>query len=479
MIGETYRVGVARKSITPKLGIRLTGYAVREGVSRGVDEPLTLSVLAVRGGDTVVLLVAADLCLIDLEFAARLREHCAKAAEISAAHVLVNVSHTHCTPGIGRYVSGDTPEQLALQGIYWKRVLRAARDATRTALSNLQVARLSTGWGECRGNINRRQATGDQGVILGGNPAGVCDNSVGVLRFDALDGRPIAIVFRYSCHPVTLGPRTNRVSPDFVGPARDLVESALRCPALFLQGAAGNVNPNTGIGQDADDSPQVDEDKKRLGSALGGEVLKVAQGLRTHRRRAEPRLINSVAVYWLYEYEQIPIGPEGRVSVSEEFLELPLIPFPGLADVEMEREAWAARLREAREAGGGEWRVNPMLRFDHWAQVRLDAARNGPNPATVRFPIQAIRIGDVRIVALPFEVMSETGLTLRSALGADTFVLGYSNGIVTYLPTPEISAEGGMESKLGYKAYYLPAEIPGDWEPRIRRAVTEQFRNLP
>jgi len=47
--------------------------------------------------------------------------------------------------------------------------------------------------------------------------------------------------------------------------------------------------------------------------------------------------------------------------------------------------------------------------------------------------------------------MSETGLVLREALGQNTFVLGFSNGLVSYLPTPEVSREGGMEAKLGYK----------------------------
>ena len=64
--------------------------------------------------------------------------------------------------------------------------------------------------------------------------------------------------------------------------------------------------------------------------------------------------------------------------------------------------------------------------------------------------------------------MAETGLALREALGPDTFVLGFSNGIVSYLPTTEISEEGGMEAKLGYKAYLLPSEVPGTWEPAIR-----------
>ena len=51
MTNELYMAGVARADITPPVGIRLIGYTVREGVSQGVDEPLTATVLVLRGGD--------------------------------------------------------------------------------------------------------------------------------------------------------------------------------------------------------------------------------------------------------------------------------------------------------------------------------------------------------------------------------------------------------------------------------------------
>src|SRR6185295_15206479 len=166
---------------------------------------------------------------------------------------------------------------------------------------------------------------------LGEDPKGVCDHSVGVFRVDKLDGTPLAVAFRYSCHTVTLGPRTNLISPDYPGAARAVIERSMGCPSLFLQGCAGNVNPATGIGQDPDDSPLLRDDKNRLGQMLGGEVLKVCGTLRTHRRRKQPELVHSVAVYWLYQYENISPGQEGTIHVTEKEMKLPLAPFPVLA----------------------------------------------------------------------------------------------------------------------------------------------------
>ena len=54
--------------------------------------------------------------------------------------------------------------------------------------------------------------------------------------------------------------------------------------------------------------------------------------------------------------------------------------------------------------------------------------------------------------------------------------LGYTNGMISYLPTPEISREGGMEATLAYKAYFIPSELPGDWEPEFKRRALELLR---
>ncbi|MFZ4483603.1 MAG: neutral/alkaline non-lysosomal ceramidase N-terminal domain-containing protein [Chthoniobacterales bacterium] len=464
--------GVAAGDITPGLGIQLTGYAVREGGAKSVDEPLVLQALVLRdeAGATAVIL-AADICVIDVEHARRLRAAAASAAGTTEAHVLLNVNHSHSAPGIGSYTAAFPAEQRRLHEGYWTRLLDTTAATVRAAVGRLEPARMASGWGECHGNVNRRQRDPGGDIVLGENPAGPCDRSVGVVRFDDTDGRPLAVLFRYSCHTVTLGPRTNRISPDFVGPARRLIESALGCPGVFLQGCAGNVNPATGIGQDDDASPHVLDDMNRLGQRLGAEVVQVAQTLNTFRRRKEPVFVESVGRYWLFEYAGIAAVPAARIAARTAELTLPLTPFPGRAEVEAERDSWAARLETARQ-GGQSWQTNPLVRFLHWANLRLEAATSGPNPVEIAFPLQALAIGPLVFCAIPFEAMAETGLALVAALGPDTFVLGFSNGLVSYLPTPEVSREGGMEARLGYKAYLVPSEIPGDWEPRIREFFT-------
>lgn len=64
MSNETYLAGIARADITPPTGIRLSGYTVREGFSRGLDEPLTATVLVLRARGVTVALNAHDWCVL-------------------------------------------------------------------------------------------------------------------------------------------------------------------------------------------------------------------------------------------------------------------------------------------------------------------------------------------------------------------------------------------------------------------------------
>src|ERR1022692_22975 len=96
----TFEAGVARADITPPVGIRLIGYAVREGVSHGIDEPMTVTALAIRGDDgnggtNTVILLAVDVAQLSIRYADEVRKACAEAVGTPPSHIVINVNHTH------------------------------------------------------------------------------------------------------------------------------------------------------------------------------------------------------------------------------------------------------------------------------------------------------------------------------------------------------------------------------------------------
>ena len=78
--------------------------------------------------------------------------------------------------------------------------------------------------------------------------------------------------------------------------------------------------------------------------------------------------------------------------------------------------------------------------------------------ATFDLTLQAIRVGDTVVAGMNVETFFETGLEIRERSPLpDTFVLGYTNGSMAYLPRAEDQPEGGW--RLGER-YALPDWIP-------------------
>src|SRR5262249_55645448 len=122
--------------------------------------------------------------------------------------------------------------------------------AVRTALEGLAPARVGIGIGASPVGANRRQTVrGDDGkdkVVLGRNPTGSTDREVQVLKVCRADGgAPVAVLFDYSTHATSLGPRNLLVSGDVLGLAAQLVERQMGDGAVapVFAGASGDIDP--------------------------------------------------------------------------------------------------------------------------------------------------------------------------------------------------------------------------------------------
>ena len=68
-------------------------------------------------------------------------------------------------------------------------------------------------------------------------------------------------------------------------------------------------------------------------------------------------------------------------------------------------------------------------------------------PEQFRTPVQALRIGDLGICALPGEPFCQTGLDLKAKSPfKPTFLVGMANDYAGYLPTEDQHALGGYET---------------------------------
>lgn len=118
----------------------------------------------------------------------------------------------------------------------------------------------------------------DGRVFVGRNWEGPVDHAVRVVRFDDLEEKPVATILHYACHPTIMAWENNFYTPDYPGPAREVIEKELGGTCLFLQGAAGNIGPRRGFTGDL-------KVYRRLGTILGLEGAKVVTEIESLPRR--------------------------------------------------------------------------------------------------------------------------------------------------------------------------------------------------
>ncbi|MCC6240894.1 MAG: hypothetical protein IT448_11405 [Phycisphaerales bacterium] len=242
------RIGVARRDITPPLGIysRNWGAATRH-TAEGVHRPLTATVLAILADhqSSPLILVALDLGWFKTPSDEwMIRGPLLEGLQIDPSRVMICISHTHAGPAI---CLGDAGEPGgALIEPYMRGLGPILLEAARQAIAQAQPALLDWGYGLCDLATNRDMIDPDDPdkYVVGYNPSAPADATLLVGRVTAReDGRTIATIVNYACHPTTLAWDNHLTSPDYVGTMRQTVEAATDAPCLFLQGASGDLAP--------------------------------------------------------------------------------------------------------------------------------------------------------------------------------------------------------------------------------------------
>src|SRR3954452_3592068 len=117
-MAQELSAGVARTDITPPVGISMAGFYVREGVSTGIERPLTATAVVLTNGSVKVAIIACDLIFLQSPDVDRLRMKIGAALGTSGGNVLLNFSHTHCGPTPPSWGLHAWEEQQATQRAY-------------------------------------------------------------------------------------------------------------------------------------------------------------------------------------------------------------------------------------------------------------------------------------------------------------------------------------------------------------------------
>ena len=421
--------GAARVKLDPPAGLAMLGYGNRVGRNTGVHDDLAAQALVLSDGTAKVAIAGIDVLALGVRIADDIRERVAATAGIPADSTMVCATHTHSAPALNIFATPRADANPAEgRDLEWERALpQRIASAIIQAHANLQPATLRAATASFTLGINRRLMRPQRQIQLAANRSGPADAEVVALGAYRPDGTAIAYVMNYPCHGVVLCEDNLLYSRDWPGFAMDEIESAsstasgLRPISIFLQGATGNIDPRSRGSFDV-----AEHHGRAMGRAAFDSLAKA------------PSIANAEIVA-----RRIPLA-------------LSLKDFG--ADLALARECAAQTQTSLDNHRGGDGYQLKRLR-DHHAQslAALSAleALEDQNRRDRRVDMMCrelatamsiVAVGDLAIVGVPGELFVELGLALKANRHfAQTFVAGYCNDLIGYIPTRAAYAEGGYE----------------------------------
>lgn len=405
------QAGLQRVNITPPIGTPLGGYAARKSVSQGIHDDLHATALVLQERKLSLALVTADLIGLPEEMVENIRSFVWSSTGIPPSNVLVAATHTHSGPDLLFGHQGLASEAYIMV------LAETLAGSVYAAWRNLQPAKIGVGQGWVEGiGVNRRTLTGIP-----------VDPRVGVLRVDRDDG-PRGVLINYTCHPVVLGPDNLLITADYPGYVVQVVERAFGggVMAMFTNGAAGDIN----TGHSAELSAlgetipgRTFQRAEQLGIRLAGEVLKVIETIETDSNTF--------------------------IAVGTKKISFPLKPLPSLKEAEefkKQKEQILNKLIIQKESS----EIIIKAKIEKlYADLLLEQVRKRNKHLHETFKyveLQAVRIGDCALLAFPGELFVEIGLEIKTRSPFKyTYIIGYANGYVGYVPTKRAFTEGGYE----------------------------------
>ncbi len=286
------------------------------------------------------------------------------------------------------------------------------------ALKQLAPAELSWGIGKTTFAVNRR--TNKEADVpklrASGLLKGPVDHDVPVLAVRAPKGELRAVVFGYACHATVLS--FYQWSGDYPGFAQIELEKAHPgMVALFWAGCGADQNPlprrTVGLAEE-------------YGRKLAGAVEDMLAAPLT------------------------PLG-DGKLGVAYAEIDLPFADLPSRE--QLVKDSLSKSKYEAA-------RAKLLLK---------QMAEKGSLRGTYPYPVQVWQMGpELTWVALGGEVVVDYALRLKQEIGpGKTWIAGYCNDVMAYIPSLRVLKEGGYEGG-GAMVYY---GLPTVWGPRIEELI--------
>lgn len=408
------RIGAFAANITPiSYPVIVNGMFEERTADRDVD-PLFARAFVLDDGATRIAMVVVDSCMLPRELLDEAKERAAKLTGIAVDHILISATHTHSAPSsMGLLGSRADPQYPTFLIPHLVRAIQHANE--RLAPAQIGFAKVrAANYTYCRRYIRRPdrvfadpfgkltvRANMHPGFLSPDavGPSGPVDDELSVLAMQTRDGKPLGMLANYSMHyvgsPLLSADYFGRFA-EYLGKRIDGSDGSTGCIVSMSQGTSGD---------------------------MASMNYSAKQNTREYDSYA-----NELADLAEQAYRQVKYQQDVSLAMRETRLTLERrVP-------DAERLAWAKKI--ADKIGD--------RRPKGWPEVyALEQPILAAEPRR-ELKLQALRIGDVAIAAIPNEVFALSGLKLKlqSPL-PQTFNIELANGAEGYIPPPEQHKMGG------------------------------------
>ena len=407
---SSLRAGVAQREFTPKVGIASGIWgAAKKSRSESIHIGLFLTAIAREDGDRrKTFIVGIDLCVLGCaECADDMLDRIAEGVGVSRDQILFSSSHTHAVPLPCIHRPKKDGSELIPE--FRDLIINKTIEACLEAASKIADVDITWGYGHCDLAVNRDLPCGEVEVVAF-NPEIPADDTLTVGRVSTRNGKVIATIANYACHPTTLAWENMAISPDYIGMARIIVESETKAPMLFLQGASGELSPRN---QYSGDTALAD----RNGAILGHAIMSTLKAMQSPGYGLKWNgIVESGALLGEWHEEKVT----GSSQAKEFRIDVP-VRVKEMKTIEQLREEWAGIDPDALEE-----------RITRATRLRIGYESN----AEVTHPVWIWQWGEAIFVAQPGEAYSyiQTELRKRNP-GRIIFVVNLTNAPgLFYLP---------------------------------------------
>lgn len=438
-----FRAGASITDISPQRFPVIVNGMFTERTASQITDPLEVRSLALDDGAQRVVLAVVDTCMLPRDLIDQAKDQVEAATGIATDRLLVSATHTHSAPAamgclgsrLDPVYAATLPALIAQSMIQAVQRLAPAEigwtsfDAWDHTFVRRWIRRPDRliqdpfGHWTARAHMHPGHQSPD---ALG--PSGPVDPELSLLAVRHTDGRPLALLANFSMHYVG----SPLLSSDYFG----------RFARHFAQRIG--VSPDSGF-------------VAMMSQGTSGDTMGLDYG-RPARDIGYDAYARELVELAFPAWENIAYHSHAPLAMREARLDLS---FRVPDDARLE---WARPLVEAQKD-----RLPTTL-----PEVYALEAFHLLHRPRAELKLQALRIGDLALTAIPNEVYALTGLRLKSQSPfPHTFNLSLANGAEGYIPPPEQHALGGYTT--------WPARTAGlevEAEPRIVETLLALLEDL-